>query len=94
MDYNLLKCMCDYMRARLREALVTWVKVAKKSVKEALNLQDLLRLIIFICIIYLHAILVRCRLLGLKSIYLLWEHHTKLVAEYSYSLPYGQAFLL
>jgi hypothetical protein len=39
--------------------------VAKKSVKEALNLQDLLRLIIFICIIYLYAILVRYRLLGL-----------------------------
>jgi NAD(P)-dependent dehydrogenase (short-subunit alcohol dehydrogenase family) len=28
------------------------------------------------------------------SIYLLWEHYTKLVAEYSYLLPYGQVFLL
>jgi hypothetical protein len=62
------------------------VRVAKKSVKGAPNLQDLLCLTIFIYIIYLHAILLQFRLLGLKSIYLLREHHTKSVAESSYSL--------
>jgi NADPH:quinone reductase-like Zn-dependent oxidoreductase len=45
--------------------------VAKKSVKRALNLQDLLCLTVFIYIIYLLTILLRFRLPGLKSIYLL-----------------------
>ena len=76
------------------KALVTWVRVAEKSVKRALNLYNLRYLIIFIYIIYLYMILVRFRLLKLKSIYLLWEHRTKLVAERSYHLPSGQVFLL
>jgi hypothetical protein len=67
---------------------------AKKLVKRALNLQDLLCLAIFIYIIYLLAILLRCRLLGLKSIYLLREHHTKSIAERSYSLLRGSDFSL
>jgi hypothetical protein len=47
------------------------IRVAEKSVKGGLNLQDLLCLTIFIYIIYLLTILLRFRLLGLKSIYLL-----------------------
>jgi hypothetical protein len=70
------------------------LRVAEKSVKGALNLQDLLCLTNFIYIIYLHTILVQLRLLELKSIYLLWEHYTKLVAERSYHLPCGQGILL
>jgi hypothetical protein len=53
------------------------MRVTKKSVKRALNLQDLLCLTVFIYIIYLLAILLRYRLPGLKSIYLLREHYTK-----------------
>jgi len=34
------------------------------------------------------------RLLELTSIYLLWKRHTKLVAERSYHLRYGQGNLL
>jgi len=90
--YDLLKCVYDYIWVCLckGKALVTWV--AEKSVKRALNLWDLLRLTIFIYIIYLHTILVRFRLSELKSIYLLQEHYIKLVAERSYHLPCGQAF--
>jgi hypothetical protein len=67
--------------------------MAEKSVKEALNLHDLLRFIIFIYIIYLHTILLQFRLLGLKSIYLLREHHIKFIADRSYSLLRGRDFL-
>ena len=78
-----------------RQALVTsWVRVAEKSVKGALNLQDLLYLVIFICIIYLQMILLWFRPLGLKYIYLLWEHHTKSIAERSYSLLRGRVFTI
>jgi hypothetical protein len=70
------------------------MRVAKKSVKRAPNLQDLLCLTVFICIIYLPTILLRFRLPGLKSIYLLWEHHTKSLAESSYSLLRGSDFSL
>jgi len=63
-------------------------------VKRVLNLYNLRYLIIFIYIIYLYTILVRFRQLKLKSIYLLWEHHIKLVAERSYHVPSGQVFLL
>ena len=78
-----------------RQALVTsWVRVAEKSVKGALNLQDLLYLIIFIYIIYLQMILLWFRPLGLKYIYLLWEHHTKSIAERSYSLLRGRVFTI
>jgi hypothetical protein len=67
-------------------------RVAKKSVKRAPNLQDLLCLIVFIYIIYLLTILLRFRLPGLKSIYLLREHYTKSIAERSYSLLRGRDF--
>jgi hypothetical protein len=39
-------------------------------------------------------ILLRFRLPGLKSIYLLWEHYIKSVAESSYSLLRGREFSL
>jgi hypothetical protein len=61
-------------------------------VKEALNLQDLLRLAFLIYKIYLHTILLQLRMRELKSIYLLRGHHTKSVAESSYSLPSGEGF--
>jgi hypothetical protein len=70
------------------------MRVTKKSVKRALNLQDLLCLTVFIYIIYLLAILLRYRLPGLKSIYLLREHYTKSIAERSYSLLRGSDFSL
>jgi hypothetical protein len=70
------------------------IRVAEKLVKGGLNLQDLLCLTIFICKIYLLTILLRFRLPGLKSIYLLWEHHTKSIAESSYSLLWGREFSL
>jgi hypothetical protein len=69
-------------------------RVAEKSVKRAPNLQDLLCLTVFIYIIYLLTILLRFRLPGLKYIYLLWEHHTKSIAEFSYSLLRGSDFSL
>jgi hypothetical protein len=65
-------------------------ELAEKSVKGALNLQDLRSLTIFIYIIYLYTILLRFRPPELKSIYLLWEHHTKSIAKSSYSLPTGE----
>jgi hypothetical protein len=68
------------------------LRVAKKSAKRAPNLQDLLCLTVFIYIIYLLTILLRFRLPGLKSIYLLREHHTKSIAERSYSLLRGRDF--
>jgi hypothetical protein len=37
-------------------------------------------------------ILLQLRIRGLKSIYLLWGHHTKSVAESLYSLPSGEGF--
>jgi hypothetical protein len=64
--------------------------LAKKSIKGALNLQDLQSLTIFIYIIYLYTILLRFRPPELKSIYLLWEHYTKSIAESSYSLSTGE----
>jgi hypothetical protein len=70
------------------------MRVAKKSVKGGLNLQDLLCLTIFIYIIYLLTILLPFRLLGLKSIYVLRKHHTKSIAESSYSLLWGREFSL
>jgi hypothetical protein len=69
-------------------------RVAEKSVNRAPNLQDLLCLTVFIYIIYLPTILLRFRLPGLKYIYLLWEHHTKSIAEFSYSLLRGSDFSL
>jgi hypothetical protein len=71
-----------------------YIRMAEKSVKRGLNLQDLLYLTIFIYIIYLLTILLRFRLPGLKSIYLLREHHIKSVAESSYSLLRGREFSL
>jgi hypothetical protein len=65
-------------------------ELAKKSVKGVLNLQDLQSLTIFIYIIYLYMILLQFRPPELKSIYLLWEHHIKSIAESSYSLPTGE----
>jgi hypothetical protein len=70
------------------------MRVAEKSVNRAPNLQDLLCLTVFIYIIYLPTILLRFRLPGLKSIYLLREHHTKSLAESSYSLLRGSDFSL
>jgi hypothetical protein len=70
------------------------MRVAEKSVKGGLNLQDLLCLTIFIYIIYLPIILLQFRLPGLKSIYLLREHHIKSVAESLYSLLRGREFSL
>jgi hypothetical protein len=70
------------------------MRVAEKSVKRAPNLQDLLCLTVFIYIIYLPTILLRFRLPGLKSIYLLREHYTKSLAESSYSLLRGSDFSL
>jgi hypothetical protein len=71
-----------------------YIKVAEKLVKGGLNLQDLLYLTIFIYIIYLLTILLRFKLPRLKSIYLLWEHHTKSIAKSSYSLLWGREFSL
>jgi hypothetical protein len=81
--------ICTKAKPSLHES-----RVAEKSVKRALNLQDLLCLTVFIYIIYLLTILLRFRLLGLKSIYLLREHHTKSIAESSYSLLRGSDFSL
>jgi hypothetical protein len=69
--YDLLKCVCDYMRQRQSPCLLHESRVAEKSVKGAPNLQDLRSLTILIYIIYLYTILLRFRPPGLKSIYLL-----------------------
>jgi len=66
----------EYVYTKAKPSLYE-LRVAKKLVKGALNLQDLRSLIIFIYIIYLYTILLWFRPPGLKSIYLLWEHHTK-----------------
>jgi hypothetical protein len=91
-NYDLLKCVCVRLYANTSVQSPRHMRVAKKSVKGGLNLQDLLCLTIYIRIIYLQTILLRFRLLGLKSIYLLREHHTKSIAERSYSLLRGQGF--
>jgi hypothetical protein len=88
--------VCDYIRVCFAKAKPSLHKsrVAEKSVKRAPNLQDLLCLTVFIYIIYLPTILLRFRLLRLKSIYLLREHYTKSLAESSYSLLRGSDFSL